>query len=251
MPGRDERGRITRTEPTAARPGVPADELYAGTGGADGAGVADAGTGAGSDVPGPAQALVLAGGAEGGQGAAPGHQAGGAPASREPDALRPGAPILEVDTSLFAKYGDRKNYDLWTAMTPLEQKQARALVIVLKSEGWGIRPIYQKTGLGRTVVERILRDARSRAELKDVIADVDMECLPQAVDNLRRYLRAPNTDRGERATFKTLEGRGVLVAHQKTASASLGSMTLEVVYKNQPVDPPAATGQIAASPRTD
>jgi len=136
-------------------------------------------------------------------------------------------------------------------MPVLEQQQARALVIILKSQGWGIRPIYQKTRLGRTIVERILRDARERQELKDIIADVDMECLPQAVDNLRRYLREPNSDRGERATFKTLEGRGVLVAHQKTAGVSLGSMTLEVVYKNQPTDPPAPTGQVFTSPRTD
>lgn len=165
--------------------------------------------------------------------------------------MKPGVPLLDVDVSLFEKHRPKRNTDLWSALTPLEQKQARSLVILLKSEGWGIRPIYQRTGLGRTIVERILRDARSRDELKDVLADVDLECVPQAVDNLRRYLRDPNSDRGERATFKTLEGRGVLVAHQKTAGVSLGAMTLEVVYKNAPADPPAPTGQVFASPRTD
>lgn len=255
MPGRDERGRLTRTEPNAGRPGVDADELYLGRpdgdehpgddGGAPGVGgVPDGGAA-------EAAAVVRAGRAEGGEGPSTGLATRGAPASRTPDALRPGSPLLEIDTTLFAKYAERKGIDLWSAMTPLEQKQARALVIALKSEGWGIRPIYTKTRLGRTLVERILRDARDRSELKDVLADMDMECLPQAVDNIRRFLREGTTDRAERATYKMLEGRGLLVAHQKTAGVSMGSMTLEVVYKNAPVDPPAPTGQVFTSPRAD
>jgi len=49
-----------------------------------------------------------------------------------------------------------------------------------------------------------------------------------------------------------LEGRGVLVAHQKTAASTLAAMTLDVTFTNQPAETAVTpTGHIAASPRTD
>lgn len=126
-----------------------------------------------------------------------------------------------------------------------------ALVVSLKTAGYGYRQIRKMTKLGTDTVMRILREAREKDQLRDVLADLDMDAVPLAVDNLRQFLRRPWTDQGTRATFDVLEGRGVLVKHQKTASAVAGSMEFTVTYKNAPTDLPPPTGTIVSCPRED
>lgn len=125
------------------------------------------------------------------------------------------------------------------------------LVVSLKTAGYGYRQIRKMTKLGQDTVMRILREARERDQLKDVLADIDLEAVPLAADNLRTYLRRPWHEYGKEATFKTLEGRGVLVTHQKNQSAVVGSMVFEVKYTNAPAQLPEPTGTIVHCPRGD
>lgn len=107
------------------------------------------------------------------------------------------------------------------------------------------------TKLGADTVMRILREAREKDQLKDVMADLDMEAVPQAVDNIRRYLAKPWHEFGKEATFKVLEGRGALVKHEKSTGTVAASMVFEVKYTNPPLVPPMPTGTIVSCPRTD
>jgi DNA-binding Lrp family transcriptional regulator len=125
------------------------------------------------------------------------------------------------------------------------------LVVSLKTAGYGYRQIRKMTKLGQDTVMRILREARERDGLRDVLADLDMELVPQAVDNMRQYLRRPWTPQGERATFEIAEGRGVLVKHQKNQTAVAGSMEFTVKYLHAPDALPPPTGTIVSCARED
>lgn len=166
----------------------------------------------------------------------------------QPDALRPGARQYEV-TELIRAYCPSAPVRL-SECDDRERAILTGLVVSLKSQGFGYREIRKMTKLGADSVMRILREAREKNALVDVLADLDMECVPLAVDNVRRYLRKPWTEQGERATFEILEGRGQLAKHQKTANVN-ANMTFEVKYTNAPAIMPAATGTIVSCPRED
>lgn len=123
------------------------------------------------------------------------------------------------------------------------------MCIALKAQGYGIRPIRRMTKLPFDVIRQILRDARQAGELKDVLADMDHEIVPGAIENIRD---AVLKDKDREISMKVLAGRGVLVAHQKSASASVASTTFEIVYKNAPADGRITpTGIVHSSPIVD
>ncbi len=136
-----------------------------------------------------------------------------------------------------------------------EQNQAvlRSLVIALKAQGYGYREIRKMTRLPVAVILRILRVARESGDLKDVLADMDLELVPLAVDNYRRAVLNGDLD----ISGEVLKGRGILATHQKTASTSINAHQLEVIWKNgpasgaPPIDVASLPGQIAACPRTE
>lgn len=135
-----------------------------------------------------------------------------------------------------------------------DQAVIRALVLALKSQGYGYREIRRMVpGLPMTVILRILRAAREAGDLKDVLADMDYEIVPAAVDNYRRAVMRGDLE----ISGEVLHGRGILVTHQKTASTSVNAHQLEVIWKGAPapgaapIDVTSLPGQIAASPRTE
>jgi DNA-binding Lrp family transcriptional regulator len=169
---------------------------------------------------------------------------------RAADAVRPGVRILEpIDD------GPRRDSPASTIrLSELNEKDRAVLtglVVALKTQGYGYRDIQRMTKLGADTVMRILREARERDQLRDVMADLDMEAVPKAVDNVRRYLARPWHEFGKEATFKVLEGRGALVKHEKSTGTVAASMVFEVKYTNAPAIPPPATGQIAGCARSD
>lgn len=168
--------------------------------------------------------------------------------ARAADVVRPGVPIYAEQ---LVETGGGAGVVRLSELPEAEQKILTGLVVALKQSGHGYRAIRKMTRLGSDTIQRILRVARERDELKDVLADLDMEAVPLAVDNLREFLRKPWSEQGTKATFDVLEGRGVLVKHQKTASVSKSDMTFTIKYANAPAEPPAPSGTIAASPIVD
>lgn len=162
--------------------------------------------------------------------------------------MRPGVPLYATAVTEQLERGSGLRL---SELSDTDRTIATNLVVALKTTGYGYREIRKMTGLGSTVIMRILREARERHGLADVLADLDMDLVPKAVDNARRFLEKPWTEQGTRATFDVLEGRGVLVKHQKTASVAQASMEFKVTYTNAPAQLPPPTGQIEACPRED
>lgn len=162
--------------------------------------------------------------------------------------MRPGAVLYASDVAEQLERGSGLRL---SELTDTDRTIVTNLVIALKTSGYGYREIRKMTSLGSTVVMRILREWREKNGLADILADLDMDLVPQAVDNTRAYLKKPWSPQGERATFELLEGRGVLVKHQKTSAVSQASMEFKVTYTNAPAVLPPATGQIESCPRED
>lgn len=119
---------------------------------------------------------------------------------------------------------------IFPKLSPRQRKVVENLVIVLKAQGWGYRQIQQATGLRAHTVKLILRGAREREELKDVLADLDLDILPMAVDNIRNAVAAGDVD----LSVKVAQGRGALVTHQKSSSVTANLTKLTVEYKTVP-----------------
>lgn len=93
---------------------------------------------------------------------------------------------------------------------PDELYEDRALIVLaLRLEGYCYDDIAAKTGLSKGQIQHACMKARRAGKLRDVIDLIDNEAVPQAAENLVKFLR----DGDKEATFKVLEGRGVLRRH--------------------------------------
>lgn len=161
--------------------------------------------------------------------------------------VRRGTTIYPSEATPIPKPAGTARVD-FARLPPEKQKIVEALVVMLKAQGWGYREIRKATGLGTTTVNTILRAARERDELKDVIADLDMDILPQAIDNIRGAIRKGDVD----LSVKVAQGRGALVTHQKSTTMSANLTKLVVEYKTVPgeehLPQPPLLGQIVGKP---
>lgn len=119
----------------------------------------------------------------------------------------PETPLVSKTGASPEPYDPSGNLAIGGVPLPAELYEDRALIVLaLRLEGYTYQEIQDKTGLSANAVRYACRKARAAGKLRDVVDLIDNEAVPQAVENLITLLRANDKD----ATFKVLEGRGVL-----------------------------------------
>lgn len=170
--------------------------------------------------------------------------------------VRSGAAALFVDDTRSVT-NPRSDKPLpFHRMSPRDRKALMGLVVALKAQRMGYREIQKATGLSAHVVRVVLAQARQHEGLLDVMADLDYDILPGAIDNYRQAVRDGNL----KVSGEILKGRGVLVNHQKSAAVSASLTELRVTYTNAPAEVPLpqsealqklVPGVIVGAPRTE
>lgn len=154
-------------------------------------------------------------------------------AKHQPAAIR-----ATISAPVVSKHGEEPTVHTLRGgsigLSPEIYEDRATVCVALRMEGYSYPEIQEKTGLSDCQVRYACRKARAAGRLRDVLDLVDNEAVPQAVENLVKYLREPDTEMGQKATMKTLSGRGVFrnFAHNKNESApgvTLPQLNIEIV----------------------
>jgi DNA-binding CsgD family transcriptional regulator len=112
---------------------------------------------------------------------------------------------------------------------PVVTSDRATIIVALRRQGHTYKEIRGITGLTLKQIQYALRNERAKGTLNDVLAMVDHEAVPQAVENLIGMLRKHDKD----ATMLTLKGRGVFRTfsqqkHEVAAGEKLPMLTIDV-----------------------
>ena len=119
------------------------------------------------------------------------------------------------------------------ALLALRRNERVAAAAALRAAGAKPGRIAQILGVSLNTVRDYLAAAREWGGLDDVVRDIEYRLVPQAVDNLRKFLEAGDKE----VTLETLKGRGLFRTFGNTkveGNQGANAMQVNVTFNGMP-----------------